>query len=367
AGYTGSDSFTYTVSDGKTTSSSTVTLTVQAPPNNAPELKASSATVTSGASVSGSVLATAVDADGDALTASLKAGPAHGTVTVAADGSYKYVAAAGYAGSDSFTYTVSDGKTTSSSTVTLTVEGLAKAPGVLDGAHVVNGSASTNSTYTATAEQDVFYFDLAAKSGSDKVVGFGHGDLLVTSGKIYDGNNDGIIALSGGKVAIDAPKGTDTVTLTGVANLRLLGSDEDGNFVYADASVRPKSALEGTLGADVLKGDAADAKSQVFFFDNDLGLDLGSDKVTSFGARDVIVTTSALKVDGSGHVVVGANGSISLAGSDHAWDQGDLTVTNAKGALVGDLEFDGVVTRDGVSYFVYSMDDSAAGTGAVLF
>ncbi|MBI1687089.1 Ig-like domain-containing protein, partial [Caulobacter hibisci] len=90
--------------------------------NHAPELVSDTATVTAGASVSGNVLSNDKDADGDALTASLKAGPSHGTVTLAADGSYKYVAASGYAGSDSFTYTVSDGKTTSSSTVTLTVQ-----------------------------------------------------------------------------------------------------------------------------------------------------------------------------------------------------------------------------------------------------
>ncbi|MBI1685924.1 hypothetical protein, partial [Caulobacter hibisci] len=236
-----------------------------------------------------------------------------------------------------------------------------KAPGPLDGANVTDGSACTNDVYTATIGQDVFYFDLAAKSGADKIVGFGANDLLVTSAKIYDGNGDGIIALSGGKVAIDAPKGTDTVTLSAVSNLRLLGSDENGNFVYADASVRPKGALEGGLGADVLKGDATDAKSQLFFFDNGLGLGLGLDKVTNFGAKDVIVTTSALKVDSSGRVVLSADGAISLAGSARTYDQGAVTVTDLKGAAVTKLEYDGSVLLSGVKYYLYSTGGSAIG------
>ena len=49
------------------------------------------------------------DANGDALTATLVAGPDHGTVDLRADGTYTYTPPAGFTGTTSFTYRVSDG------------------------------------------------------------------------------------------------------------------------------------------------------------------------------------------------------------------------------------------------------------------
>jgi sugar lactone lactonase YvrE len=68
------------------------------------------------------VLANDSDPDGDALGAVRVSGPAHGTLTLNTDGSFRYVPAAGYNGPDSFGYRASDGSGgTSAATVTLTV------------------------------------------------------------------------------------------------------------------------------------------------------------------------------------------------------------------------------------------------------
>jgi len=55
------------------------------------------------------VLANDSDADGDELGAFLLSGPANGSVVLNSDGSFTYTPTAGYSGSDSFTYQVSDG------------------------------------------------------------------------------------------------------------------------------------------------------------------------------------------------------------------------------------------------------------------
>jgi len=61
------------------------------------------------------------DTDGDRVTAALVGGPLHGTVSLAADGSFTYIPQDDFLGDDRFTYSVSDGWATSSvATVTIT-------------------------------------------------------------------------------------------------------------------------------------------------------------------------------------------------------------------------------------------------------
>ena len=67
------------------------------------------------------VLGNDTDPDGDALTAAIATGPAHGTVTLGLLGGFLYTPAAGYAGPDSFTYTANDGRG-GSATATVTIE-----------------------------------------------------------------------------------------------------------------------------------------------------------------------------------------------------------------------------------------------------
>ena len=64
-----------------------------------------------------------------ALTAVLVSGPAHGTLTLNADGSFTYTPDANYNGTDSFTYKANDGTADSNvATVTLTVTAVNDAP-----------------------------------------------------------------------------------------------------------------------------------------------------------------------------------------------------------------------------------------------
>ncbi len=125
AGYTGTDSFQYTVSDGSLTSgANTVSLSVT--DTGTPVAVDDSYDVErnnefDADSYSG-VLANDSDSDGDTLTASLVSQPTYGSLTFNSDGSFSYIPTTNYTGTDSFTYTASDGVSTSSpATVTLTV------------------------------------------------------------------------------------------------------------------------------------------------------------------------------------------------------------------------------------------------------
>ena len=79
------------------------------------------------------VLGNDTDADSDPLTASLVASPTHGTVSLAANGSFTYTPTIGYNGSDSFTYRANDGGQNSNlATVSLTVTPVSDAPSAGD-------------------------------------------------------------------------------------------------------------------------------------------------------------------------------------------------------------------------------------------
>ncbi len=110
AGYVGTDSFTYKANDGQADSNTaTVALTVS---NSAPWAMMDSYGVVHDRQLTVAapgVLSGDFDTDNDPLTAILVSGPSHGGVTLNGDGSFTYTPAAGYVGSDSFTYKVNDG------------------------------------------------------------------------------------------------------------------------------------------------------------------------------------------------------------------------------------------------------------------
>jgi VCBS repeat-containing protein len=103
---------------GTTTRSHTITVAVTAtgPVNHAPSATADSYATPQGTALSvpaPGVLGNDSDPDGDALTAQLASPPAHGALTLNADGSFTYTPTAGFSGGDTFTYVARDGTTAS--------------------------------------------------------------------------------------------------------------------------------------------------------------------------------------------------------------------------------------------------------------
>ena len=121
ANFNGSDSFTYTISDGNgNTATATVNVTINAVNDN-PVANDDSATTDQDTAVTINVVNNDTDIDGDSLSVSSVGSASNGSVANNNDGTVTYTPVSGFSGSDSFTYTVSDGTATDTATVNLTV------------------------------------------------------------------------------------------------------------------------------------------------------------------------------------------------------------------------------------------------------
>jgi VCBS repeat-containing protein len=111
ANFYGTDSFVYTISDGKGgTDSATVTVTVSAV-NDSPTAQDDAYVTAEDTPLTIAalgVLANDSDPDGDSLTSTLLSGPAHGSLTLNANGSFTYTPDANFHGTDSFQYQACD-------------------------------------------------------------------------------------------------------------------------------------------------------------------------------------------------------------------------------------------------------------------
>ena len=238
--YRGGDSFTYTISDGHGgTDTATVTMTVT---NRAPDAVNDSASTPSGAAKQVSVLVNDTDPEGDSLTVTGKTNGANGTVECSTT-SCTYTPTGNYRGSDSFTYTISDGNGgTDTATVTMTITN--RVP------DAVNDSASTPSG--AAKQVSVLVNDTDPEGDSLTVTGKtngAHGTASCTSTTCtytptgsYRGGDSFTYTISDGNTGADTATVTMTVTnrgpdavddavgsvsASGSKTIQVLGNDTD--------------------------------------------------------------------------------------------------------------------------------------------
>ena len=136
ADYNGADNFGYTISDGNSTVTATVYVTIN-PINDAPAAVDDTISVDEDSNVPVAVLANDTDVDGDTLSIAGYTQGVHGTVGQEGN-SLKYTPDADYNGADNFGYTISDGNSTVTATVYVTINPINDAPAAVDDSAVVD-------------------------------------------------------------------------------------------------------------------------------------------------------------------------------------------------------------------------------------
>jgi VCBS repeat-containing protein len=175
ANFVGTDTFTYRADDTQTQSNiATVTITVT-PVNDAPQGVGDNYTTGEDQTldiVAPGVLGNDSDIEDKAITAVVDTAPAHGTLTLATDGGFRYVPAADYAGPDSFTYRANDAELSSSPiTVTLAIGQTNDGPAADAQSLSTLEDTSLSIVFTGTdTEGDELTFDVTSKPEHGRLV-----------------------------------------------------------------------------------------------------------------------------------------------------------------------------------------------------
>ncbi|BAV04820.1 thrombospondin type 3 repeat family [Filimonas lacunae] len=264
---TGIDSFSYRACDLSGACSADVTVKfVIGDVNDAPVAVSDTATVAEDGSVIINVLANDTDADqGQVLTATLAAAPAHGTVVQNPDGTFTYTPDANYNGADFFTYTVCDNGTPqycSNGTVNITVTPVNDAPvGVADSYVVTEDSVLTVAApgvmgNDSDPDGESIWSALVTNTVHGSVVLNNDGSFTYTPVADYNGLDSFTYRV------LDATGASDTVVvaLTVTAANDAPAAVNDGPYNVNEDAVLNVSAANGVLANDTdADGDALTA------------------------------------------------------------------------------------------------------------
>ena len=203
--YSGSDSFGYTASDGTSTSSATVSITVTAV-NDPPVATATSVSGTEDTKRSG--IAVGTDVDSSSLTTSCTGAPTGSTVTDNGNGTIDYTPPANLNGAVSLSCTVSDGTTTTSSvTITVNVGAVNDAPIAVDDTDDVDQNDAARAVKNSV-DVNVLGDDTDVDGDTLTLVAYAPGTATSTNGGALVGNADGTVTYT----PVDGFVGDDTFT-----------------------------------------------------------------------------------------------------------------------------------------------------------
>ncbi|HEY6139167.1 MAG TPA: Ig-like domain-containing protein [Thermoanaerobaculia bacterium] len=294
ANYNGPDSFTYKANDGTADSNvATVSIAVAAV-NDAPSASNDSYTTAEDTALSVAapgVLGNDSDVDGDALTAVLVGGPAHGSLTLNANGSFSYTPAANYNGADSFTYKANDGSAGSNvATVTIVVTAVNDPPVAVNDAYAVKPNATLTVPAPGVLANDG---DVDSPSLTAVLVsGVSHGTLTLnadgsfvyTPATAYKGTDSFTYKANDGAANSNVATVTITVTTNAARAARVTGAGE--------VQVNNPDGI-ANFGFNI-KRDLADGtpSGQLDYFNSATGMSVKSVSITSLNISGTSATIS---------------------------------------------------------------------------
>ena len=174
ANFNGGDSFSYTASDGTTSSSATVTVTVT-PGNDPPAANDDTAATDEDTAAILAVLGNDTDIDGDTLSLSAVTQGALGSVAISGT-TVTYTPNANVSGADSFSYTATDGQESDTATVSVTINPVNDAP------VAVNDTAITDQNVAVTIDVLTNDVDIDSAALAVTAVGTSPNATITTNG-----------------------------------------------------------------------------------------------------------------------------------------------------------------------------------------
>jgi hypothetical protein len=265
--YFGSDSFTYTLSNGLLSDTAKVSVTINPIPDN-PVAQNDSATTNEDNSVIVNVLSNDSDGDGDLLVINSVTQGSSGTTAIISGNRIMYVPNPNFNGADSFGYTISDGKGGSSSaTVSVTINP------VNDDPVSVNDSAVTN--------EDVKVVISVLSNDSDV-----DGDSLAISS--VGTSLQGTASINSGNTVTYAPN----ADFNGQASFGYTISDGKGGSSSATVSVTINPVNDPPVAADDSATTDEDVPATINVLANDSDVD--NDRLTILSVTQPVNGTAAI-------------------------------------------------------------------------
>ncbi len=229
--YSGQDSFTFSVHDGRKRGEAATVSIVVNPLNDPPMAEPQSLSVDEDAQLEISL--TGSDIDGDAVTFSIVDSPSHGTLDGSGD-DWTYRPAEDFTGEDSFTFSANDGSAQSdAATVSITVDPVNDPPLALAQSLTVDEDSELEITLTGSdIDGDALTFSIVDDPSNGTLDGSGddwtyrpaddfNGEDSFTF-RVNDGHLDSILAT----ISIDV----DPVNDQPVADAQSVSLDEDGEL-----------------------------------------------------------------------------------------------------------------------------------------
>ena len=393
--YHGPDSFTYTISDGGSTDSATVNVTITSV-NDPPVAADDTATVSEDSTNNQlNVQANDMDDDGDTLVITIVTTPAHGSVTFTA--LYViYTPTQNYMGMDSFVYTVSDGHGGSdTATVTVTVTGINDPPTAVDDTNTVNEDSNTNQFNVRANDFDVdgdAITIIAATQPAHGSTSFTASFIYYTPASNYFGSdsftytiNDGHGSSDVATVMItvlslnDPPIAGDDTTIiiedstNNQINVRANDNDIDGDLLSITAVTQPiNGSVTYTTQYVYYTPSANYFGSDTFSYtisDGNGGNDVATVSISVTGINDPPVAT-----DDTTSVIEDSSGNqLNLRANDNDPDNNPLSIVSVSAPSHGTATFTATyvyytpqTNYAGSDSFSYTIADGQGGTDIAL-